>query len=316
MNEIDTNIENYTISELMAISEISDLNHNEIINKTNKYINSFKKNKPQVSSFFLEIQKKLIKSLDQNKNNVEGFENMNNNNNNGLSQAEKWLNTQYSEQENKIQLNKITERENKVELFDNINVPMKREQLGVNDVFQVPIKQDSLNPNLKNTINRTVNLDSQFRQYASGIDSISTNYTVDLSDTLKDVLNLRLYSFQIPFTWYVIDKAYGNNCLWITDNSYNIAVSLTPGNYNPSTFITELVEQFINSGFTNTTSNNFSYKSNNGKLTLFLNGLVYYSNGIAVFTITNTSIITFFDFNGFLQCSTNCISKSNHFFIS
>ena len=44
---------------------------------------------------------------------------------------------------------------------------MNREQLGINNTFDVPVAQDSLNPTLKNTITRFVNLDSQFRQMSA-----------------------------------------------------------------------------------------------------------------------------------------------------
>ena len=103
---------------------------------------------------------------------------------------------------------------------------MNREQVSTTDTYQLPVKQDSLNPNLKNIITRFVNLDSQFRQYTSGVDSTSTDYTLDLSDTLKNVLSLRLYSYQIPYNWYTIDSSYGNTCLWISEGDLNIVISI------------------------------------------------------------------------------------------
>ena len=38
MTSIDTNVSNYTLSELMAIVELNDLDPNEITEKTNKQI--------------------------------------------------------------------------------------------------------------------------------------------------------------------------------------------------------------------------------------------------------------------------------------
>ena len=198
---------------------------------------------------------------------------------------------------------------------------MNREQLGINDTYQVPVKQDSLNPNLKNTINRFINLDSQFRQYTNGIDSTATDYTLDLSDTLKDVLSLRIYSYQIPFSWYTIDVAYGNTCLWINDGSCNVVVSVSPGNYNASQFVTDLSNNFTNAGFYNYPVNGpVSYNPNNGKITLNLFGADFSGNIIgldpihASFTVSETTRIIFFDFTGILQCSNVCLSKSNHYF--
>lgn len=42
MTDVDTNIENYTLSELMAIVELDDLYHEEIIETTDYYIQKYK----------------------------------------------------------------------------------------------------------------------------------------------------------------------------------------------------------------------------------------------------------------------------------
>ena len=106
-----------------------------------------------------------------------------------------WITNENLSQDDENQNDKITDRKQKIQTFWNQYVPMNRQQLGVNDTYQLPVKQDSLNPNLKNTISRFINLDSQFRQYTNGSDSTSTDYTLDLSDKLKDVLNLLLIPY-------------------------------------------------------------------------------------------------------------------------
>ena len=53
---IDTNISNYTLSELIAISEISDFNYEEINEKTNKLIDKFKYSNPNLSFFFVKYK--------------------------------------------------------------------------------------------------------------------------------------------------------------------------------------------------------------------------------------------------------------------
>jgi hypothetical protein len=176
------------------------------------------------------------------------------------------------------------------------------------------VKQDSLNPNLKNTISRFVNIDSQFR----GIDTVSTDFTLDLSDNLKNVLGLRLYSFQIPFSWYAIDTNYGNTCFWIIQNDYEIPISVPSGNYSQTQFITQLTASFVSAGFSGFGVNGpVSYNSNSGLVTLYLIGGIYTdSTTKETFTITTETVILFYDFTGILQCSNNCSSKSNHYFNS
>ena len=341
-SNVDTNVENYTLSELMAIVDVDDLDPDEITRKTNTLIEKFKGSNPVLSVFFREVQSQLLQYsmnfVDQqdaeydnynDDNNadddvdpsekiyVEGFGTMSGNPI-GEKEVNEWYENQNLKQTNQTQVDKITDRKQKVGIFGDPHVPMKRQQLGVNDTFQVSVKQDSLNPNLKNTITRFVNLDSQFRQSTNGIDSTSTEYTLDLSDTLKDTLSLRLYSYQIPFTWYAIDSAYGNTCLWVTDAStnYSIPVSVPPGNYTPTSFTTALNDAFTSAHFGFIHGLPVQYNQNNGKITLSLydgsfNGIIDGSS--VTFTIDETTKITFYDFTGVLQCNTNCISKSNYY---
>ena len=45
MDTIDTNVSNYTLSELMSIISVEDFDENEIIEKTNDLTNKFKHKK-------------------------------------------------------------------------------------------------------------------------------------------------------------------------------------------------------------------------------------------------------------------------------
>ena len=64
MTSIDTNVDNYTLSELMAILEINEINKNEIITKTNDLTNKYKKTDPALAVFFQEIQSQLLQYED------------------------------------------------------------------------------------------------------------------------------------------------------------------------------------------------------------------------------------------------------------
>jgi len=347
MTSIDTNVSNYTLSELMAIVELTDLDHESIIKNTDKLIKRFKGKKPELSVFFQAIQSQLLQYADGLKDPnddedddgeygdeeddatnekiiVEGFGTRSNEAiyPSGEKQVSDWYTNENLTQSDQNQVNKITDRKQKIQTFGNPHVTMNREQLGINDTYQVSVKQDSLNPNLKNTITRFINLDSQFRQYTNGIDSTSTDYTLDLSDTLKDVLNMRIFSYQIPYSWYTLDVAYGNTCLWINDGSVNVVVSVSPGNYTSSQFITDLSNNFTTAGFYNyPTGGPVLYNPNNGKITLNLYGADFSGNIIVgpslvhtTFTVSETTKIIFYDFTGVLQCTNVCLSKTNHHF--
>lgn len=337
MTSLDTNVSNYSLSELLTIVDLNDedINEETILSKTNQFISKFKNKNPELSVFFKEIQLQLLEYVDglepneyedtEGKIIVEGFGSMSNDAiyPAGEKMISNWYENENLTQSNQNQVDKITQRKQKIKVFGNEHAQMKREQIATTDTFSIPVKQDSLNPNLKNSINRFVNLDSQFRQYTSGVDSTSTDYTLDLSDTLKDALNLRLYSYQIPFSWYAIDTAYGNTCFWLFDSSTNIVtpISVPSGNYTQTAFVTQLNTSFQNAGIStpavgtpyNLPANNpVYYNSNSGKISLFLFDGSY--NSPTKYRINSTTSIVFYDFTGVLQCSIKCKSNTNHYF--
>lgn len=297
---MDTNIKNYTVADLATILNLNDLsNTTEIIEKTNDYIKKYiKENDKKMIVFFQEMQDMLL--------------DYSNNSNETELQVQDWItNEAISQNKNPIQKNKITERKQKINVFNDNHVPMNREHLGVSNTFNVDVAQDVLNPNLKNTYNRLVNLDSQFRQ-TSGARDISTDYTLDLSDPLDNVLSMQLHSIQIPYSWYTIDDAYSNRCFWINNKlngvDYNISISIDPGNYFPiSDFVIALTKSFTTAGFIFPVPIvPVSYNNNNAKLTLNLNGGIYTdpNNPTITFTIsTTTTKLVFFDPSSNLQCA-------------
>ena len=327
MTSVDTNISNYTVAELMAIIEVNDIDPEEIVQNTTALINKFKVSNPQLSVFFMEVQSQLLQYSQgllaereedlSGKIVVEGFGNMSNEAIYPLgdNQVSNWYENEYITQSDQNQVNKITNRQQKIGVFGNEHAPMIRQQIATTDNFQLPVKQDSLNPNLKNTINRFVNLDSQFRQYTSGADSNSTDYTLDLSDTLKDTLSMRVYSYQIPYSWYAVDVNYGNTCLWVIDNSNNYVanVSIASGNYSQTQFVTTLGNAFASAGF-DPSVNIVQYNQNSGNITLNLNGVTYTDSSGNTYSVTQETSILFYDFTGEFQCNNTCYSKTNNYF--
>lgn len=298
MTSIDTNIKNYTIPELLTILNLEYIDVEQITEQTNTYIEKFtKEKKPEMITFFQEMQSVLL-------NYAEDLETSDTavSSNSANKQTDSWFQNQYLKQKNQLQSDKVTDRKQQIDVYDNTHVPMKQKQLGVANNFVVNVAQDTLNPNLKNSTQRLVNLDSQFRQVA-GIGDSSTDYTCDLSDPLTNVLSLRLYSFQIPYTWYAIDYSYGNTSIWISnsDRTINTQIAVTPGNYSPGDFVTELATAFTNAGFsgvsgsTTNSSAQIYCNPNNAKITLNLYGIT------GPFTIDTTTTITFFDYTAKLK---------------
>jgi hypothetical protein len=129
--------------------------------------------------------------------------------------------------------------------------------------------QDKLNPLLKQTIKRIISIDSQYRDDKT---TLSTEFSFNLSEPLKDVVSLKLYSIQIPYTWYTINNSFGSNFIYIKGNSPGIEdvsyqIDISAGNYLPNSLITTINDSIQKIKNNNTDisfgSTGISYNSNN-----------------------------------------------------
>ena len=189
-----------------------------------------------------------------------------------------WWSNQYLPNSNPLQNLKITDRKNKVKTFDDGNgshETMKREQLSVLNSHPLLIAQDSLNPTLKNINQRLVVIDSQYRQniapFSENVDapSSSTDFTLDLSDPLTDTLSLKLYSYEIPYSWYVIDKNMGTSYFWVKRGATVYSIAIDDGNYTKVQLVNAIqykLDTLVNTTVPFTTNNlDISYNPYNGK---------------------------------------------------
>jgi hypothetical protein len=324
--KIDTNIENYTISELLTILDLDQLDLEQVNEKTDYYIEKFtKENDPDMTNFFRDIKYSLIDYVKQLDNDDADDSNETVELKNAKKQSALWYQNEVFKQKDKVQNDKVTDRKQKISVFNNSHVPMNREHLGVSNTFDTPVAQDVLNPNLKNVTSRIIVLDSQYRQSNNPNESAS-DYTLDLSEPLLNVLSLRLYSFSIPYTWYTIDTIYGNTCFWLTipttsaQDPANVKISIDPGNYTTSTIVSALTDGIKNAGVD--FSGNISaipsipgsavpvyINPNNGKIILNLFGAKYNYKG-TILTINESTIITFFDPTFKLDCNLTNVDVS------
>ncbi len=319
-NKVDTNVDNYTIDELVAILNLDDVTPENIKKVTENYINRFKKEKNGVMvTFFTDIQKRLLNyyfDLSKGEGKFIGNEYDNepvHENKRVAGQTKEWYENEYLKQSDKGQTSKITDRKQKVDLYDgNDHLPMNQEQLGISNTYNVPVAQDSLNPNLKNITERFVVLDSQYRQNGE----LATDYTLDLSEQLKDVLSLRLYSFQIPVSWYIVDVFYGNTCFWVQsgDGLYSVTIGIGSGNYSVTLFVSALNTAIIESGFSKSSVPDWTpvtYNQVNGKISVDLFGATYVNPEIPseTFVVDELSKLIFFDYTTTLQCEKTCATN-------
>jgi len=107
-----------------------------------------------------------------------------------------------------------------------------------------------LNPLIQQTIKRVVSIDSKYRENKQ---EISTDFTFNLSETLKDVVSLKLYSIQVPYTWYTVNSFFGGNFFYLKgytagiDNDYHdMIIDISAGNYD-QLGLTNAISAAINS---------------------------------------------------------------------
>jgi len=143
-------------------------------------------------------------------------------------------------------------------------------------VSQLDYSKDFMNPLLKQTITRVISIDSQFRNNKKT--TLSTNFSFNLSDTLRDVVSMRMNSIHIPKTWYTVSKSYGSNFLYIKGNSpgvndglHDYQIAIPAGNYNQADIIAEVnnsIEKLkLNNTDVNFGNTTISYNTNTCKAT-------------------------------------------------
>ncbi len=274
--DIDTNVDSYTNDELLEILELNSgsgsLTADDIRDKVQLMMRQY----PSIAFFFAQVGERL-ESEYADADDVAEEEGQQDQE----DESNVWLKNQYLRQDGAKEFKQYTSRDNKVQIFEDANghEQMKQERLGAVNAINVPVSQGSLNPVLKNITSRIVMLDSTYRQNIVPYDSpasSSTDYTLDLSDTLNNTLSIKLSSVQIPFTWYNYADYLGNTCFMYATS----AVPFSNNDLNPSG-----MQQFriVNGSYTS--SSTLCTALNSG----LPSGIITFSVVNNSFTVTNTT---------------------------
>ena len=227
------NIEEYTEQELYDILDVNDPTDRELEAKIlfmiHKYQKSGTKASKKLVAFFEDIYEYFFQDEeDEEENDIdesvqenqEGFTNLSTI---LKSQNEESLKNTFSNEKTLAKKNSQEEEEKN----DSKNPPIVYTQ-------ELPYSKGILNPILKQTIKRVVSIDSQYRPDKN---TFSTSFVVNLSEPLKDVVSLKLYSVQIPNTWYTIGKSFGSNLVYIKgrtpgidNDTHDIKLEIEAGN--------------------------------------------------------------------------------------
>ena len=148
----------------------------------------------------------------------------------------------------------------KIEEFYNSSYELKSSKLEDSEEHMIQVREEKpylssfpseffpgvINPLKKRTIKKNLNIDSRFREnYYS---SSSTNYNLTLPVNFNNVVQMQLSSVEIPTSYYVISKQYGNNFFSITVNTSTTIINIPDGNYDVMTIMTAINNQLVLSG--------------------------------------------------------------------
>ena len=275
LKDVDT----YSIDELKELLGLSTDKDAYTVDDIESHFDvlSSKYSRLAKDGFLNKAKKRILDDLDMNPDAEPKI-------NKEPSDLNDWWTNQYLPNDNVLQNLKVTDRKNKVKIFNDENgshETMKREQLSVLNSHPLLIAQDSLNPTLKNINQRLVVIDSQYRQnitpFSENVNapSSSTDFTLDLSDPLTDTLSLKLYSYQIPYSWYVVDKNMGTSIFWVRYGTTVYSIAIDDGNYSKTGLINSIQYKLdtvlnVNAPF-NGNHLDISYNQYNGKACFLFN---------------------------------------------
>ncbi len=111
--------------------------------------------------------------------------------------------------------------------------------------------KDKLNPIKRETMFKMISIDSQFRDDPKV--TSATNFTMNLSSSIENVISIKLYSIQIPYTWYMVNDGFGSNFFYIKGQSaginngnHDIQIMIDSGNYTQTELIAAINQSITN----------------------------------------------------------------------
>ena len=257
-------ISNYTDEELYEILDLDSPSDGElearIIQKINVYKDGNTEDDKLLASFFSSIYDHFFEP-----ENVMG----------GVVDDEEYEEEEYTGKISEIEKPDIDKKAND----EGDKQEIVAEQKNIELTKPVTVASGTLNPVLQQTVKRIMSIDSQYRDDNY---QLSTNFTFNLSEPLRDVLALRLYSISIPYTWYTVNKNFGSNFIWLKGNvpgikngDYDYKFEIGAGNYTQLNLV-NAINDTINTIKQDNTDVSFSstqltYDGNSSKATFKIN---------------------------------------------
>lgn len=244
----DLNIDNYSRDELIDMFQLpSNFDKNILEIKETKLKNTIINN----NTISKETKTQTINFISKAKNIIlNGSNNQSSKNNKLLKTLEEFYNSNFELKPTNLQDTSeymIQDRPNKPYLSSSPS-----------EFFEGVI-----NPIKKRTVKKILNIDTRFRD--NYFSTSSTNFNIILPTNINDVLQMQVNAIEIPTTYYVVSKQYGNNFFSINvndgTNTSTTVISIPDGNYSLNSIMDTINNQLILAGAP------FSYISFNANVT-------------------------------------------------
>ena len=224
----DLNIENYATEELIQMFElptnfdenIVKINETKIKDKINNNTEINNKTKVETLKFITEAKNLILKFLEKRNptNTMEKFKN-------NLSQI---YHTDYELKSTNL-------------LDTDEHMVQNRKEKSYINSLPSEFFSGVINPLTKKTVIKNLNIDSRFREnYYS---SSSSNFNANLPININNIVQMQLTSIEMPTTYYIISKQYGNNFFSLSVNGSTSMVFIPSGNYNQTNLLNAINNQ-------------------------------------------------------------------------
>jgi len=250
INNLDTNINNYSDDELLNLLELDNIDYYNITNKIDFLINNHFKTNANIRDFFFNVKARLLSNI-ENFNNIEIENEIDNETQNETD----------NEIENETDNETDNERDNEIESFQNLNEETNIDtsantNLNNNlDTNIIPI----INSNIEHyTILNYLHFNTLFRAKTNPQIFVSpTNSNFILSNPINNISQIKLASINIKKPFLISDSKSNNKFIIKKFNISNICdfsntITITNGYYDDKNEL----EVFINNYFKNFTNVN------------------------------------------------------------
>jgi len=214
---VDLNIEHYTIIELMDLFDIEEpLTKEKIQNILTSHIGN---QNESYTSFYQQAQEKLETYLEE-----------------GTEDGE-------PEEDTKDTLGLLTPMPDSDAIYEADHYVIKHSNLSTKAMYNQEQIAGLMNPIKRRVIKKVLLVNTKFRDNYD--ETESTNLTIQLPTVIKNVISMKLSTFEFPITNYIFSQSLQTNIFTIIYNGTEYLITIPEGNYSSFELAAEVNIQFL-----------------------------------------------------------------------